>query len=75
MTLAGSTSHAPPPNLAFGHGARYRLGAPLARIELQAVLSQLTSCCAAMRLAVPEDEQSSTATRWGGSLARLPVTW
>jgi Cytochrome P450 len=29
------------PHLSFGHGARYCIGAPLARIELQSVFSQL----------------------------------
>jgi pentalenolactone synthase len=41
-----------PAHLSFGHGAHYCLGAPLARIELKVVFSQLLARFPAMRLAV-----------------------
>jgi cytochrome P450 len=66
----GPTGH-----LAFGHGARYCIGAPLARIELQAVLSQLVPRFPAMRLSVGVEElRFETGTLTGG-LLELPVTW
>src|SRR5438552_15881563 len=37
-------------HLSFGHGSHYCLGAPLARIELQAVFSQLLTRVPTMRL-------------------------
>ncbi|MGW1680063.1 cytochrome P450 [Saccharopolyspora sp. NPDC002376] len=40
-------------HLAFGHGPRYCMGAPLARIELHAVFSRLVTRFPTMRLAVP----------------------
>lgn len=40
-------------HLTFGRGPHYCIGAPLARIELQAVFSQLISRFPGMRLAVP----------------------
>lgn len=43
-------------HLAFGHGARYCIGAPLARIELNAVFSQLASRFPTMQLAVDVEE-------------------
>ncbi|WP_309117708.1 cytochrome P450 [Saccharothrix sp.] len=44
----GTTRH-----LAFGHGSRYCIGAPLARIELQTTLELLTARFPTLRLAVP----------------------
>jgi cytochrome P450 len=38
-------------HLAFGYGARYCIGAPLARIELQTVFNQLVSRFRALKLA------------------------
>jgi pentalenolactone synthase len=62
-------------HLTFGHGARYCIGAALARMELQAVFTQLTRRFPATRLAVPVTElQLNTGTLTGG-LAQLPVTW
>ena len=45
-----------PAHLSFGHGAHYCLGAPLARIELQAVFSPRPARFPGMRLAVPVEE-------------------
>lgn len=63
------------PHLTFGHGARYCLGAPLARIELQAVFSQLIPRFPAMRPAVPLTELRLNTDVLVGGLTRLPVTW
>ncbi|MZF85330.1 cytochrome P450 [Streptomyces sp. SID5643] len=63
------------PHLGFGHGVHYCMGAPLARLELQAVLSTLVERLPGLRLSVPAGE-----LRWRtGSLLRtpeaVPVTW
>lgn len=63
------------PHLTFGHGMRYCIGAPLARIELQAVFSQLTPRFPTMRLAIPLDELTLRQDTLTGGLIELPVTW
>ncbi|WP_281291822.1 cytochrome P450 [Streptomyces tailanensis] len=64
-----------PPHLTFGHGARYCIGAPLARMELQVAFSQLVPRFPRMRLAVPLEElRLRTDTLTGGPDA-VPVTW
>jgi pentalenolactone synthase len=63
------------PHLSFGHGAHYCIGAPLARIELQAVLSQLILRFPSMRLAVPVDELRVRADLLTGGLTGIPVAW
>jgi pentalenolactone synthase len=62
-------------HVTFGHGARYCLGAPLARIELQVVLSLLAARFPAMRLAVGLDELRIHTGALTGGLVELPVTW
>jgi pentalenolactone synthase len=62
-------------HLAFGQGARYCIGAPLARIELQAVISRLIPRLPSMRLAVPLDTLGVRTGLLTGGLAELPVTW
>jgi cytochrome P450 len=62
-------------HLTFGHGARYCIGAPLARIELQVVLSQLSPRFPDMRLAVGVDELRFNTDVLTGGLWELPVTW
>ena len=64
-----------PPHLTFGHGARYCLGAPLARIELQAVFSQLPARFPKMRLTVPARRLRLRRDTVTGGLAELPVEW
>ncbi len=64
-----------PKHLAFGHGARRCIGAPLARIELNAVLSQLVSRFPAMRLAVCREELTQRTGMLFGGLTELPVQW
>ncbi len=62
-------------HLTFGHGPRYCIGAPLARIELQAVFSQLIPRFPGMRLAVPVEELTLNTGVLTAGLAQLPVTW
>jgi pentalenolactone synthase len=62
-------------HLAFGHGARYCIGAPLARIELQAVFSQLIPRFPTMRLATPAQDLTLRQDVLTGGLTALPVTW
>jgi cytochrome P450 len=62
-------------HLTFGHGPRYCIGAPLARIELQAVFSQLIPRFPDLRLAVPAGELTIDIGVLAGGLTRLPVTW
>lgn len=63
------------PHLTFGHGRRYCLGAPLARLELQAVFSQLIPRFPGMRPAVPAGELTLNRDVLAGGLVQLPVTW
>ncbi|HYB80060.1 MAG TPA: cytochrome P450 [Mycobacterium sp.] len=68
--------HRPAPkHLAFGHGARRCIGAPLARIELNAVFSQLISRFPAMRLALSLEELTQRTGLLFGGLTELPVQW
>lgn len=62
-------------HLAFGHGARYCIGAPLARIELRSVFTQLLPRFPTMRLAVPVDELTTRVDTLTGGLTTLPVEW
>ncbi len=64
-----------PKHLAFGHGARYCIGAPLARIELNAVFRQLAYRFPTMRLAVNVEELTLRSGRLFGGLPELPVRW
>ena len=64
-----------PAHLTFGHGTHYCIGAPLARIELQAVFSQLPVRFPAMRLAVPVGQLRLRSRALTGGLTALPVEW
>ena len=64
-----------PAHLSFGHGGHYCIGAPLARIELQAVFSQLLTRFPAMRLAVPVGQLRLRSNALTGGLTALPVEW
>ncbi|NRQ39163.1 cytochrome P450 [Nonomuraea sp. NN258] len=63
------------PHLSFGHGARYCIGAPLARIELQVVFSQLAARFPALELGCAPGELNFNAHTLTGGLTALPVTW
>lgn len=62
-------------HLTFGHGGRYCLAAPLARIELHAVLAQLASRFPSMELAVGVEELALRTDGAFGGLVELPVRW
>jgi pentalenolactone synthase len=62
-------------HLTFGHGARYCIGAPLARIELQVVFSQLVRRFPTLRVAVGVEELRMRRDVLTGGLAELPVRW
>jgi pentalenolactone synthase len=70
LTRDGGAAH-----LTFGHGPYYCIGAPLARIELHAVLAQLIPRFPTMRLAVPVENLRHRADTLTGGLTELPVTW
>ncbi|WP_433216693.1 cytochrome P450 [Microtetraspora malaysiensis] len=63
------------PHLTFGHGARYCIGAPLARIELQTVFAQLGARFPTLKLACAVDELTFNTNVLTGGLTALPVTW
>ena len=65
----------PNPHLTFGYGPRFCIGAPLARVELQAVFSQLVPRFPTLRLATPADQLVFRDDLLTGGLAELPVTW
>lgn len=69
VTRTSASSH-----LAFGQGARYCIGAPLARIELQVAIAALIDRFPTMQLAVPVHELTIQDDLVGG-LVELPVTW
>ncbi|NJP91001.1 cytochrome P450 [Nonomuraea sp. FMUSA5-5] len=63
------------PHLSFGHGARYCIGAPLARIELQVVFSQLAARFPGLELGCAIGELTFNANVLTGGLTALPVRW
>lgn len=64
-----------PAHLTFGYGLRYCIGAPLARIELQAVFGSLIPRFPTMRLAVGIDQLRTRQDVLTGGLIELPVSW
>ena len=65
----------PNPHLTFGYGPRFCIGAPLARVELQAVFARLFARFPALRLATPVEQLRVRGDLLTGGLAELPVTW
>ncbi|QFY09545.1 cytochrome P450 [Nonomuraea phyllanthi] len=63
------------PHLTFGHGARYCIGAPLARIELQVVFSQLAARLPTLKLGCAPEGLTFNAHVLTGGLTALPVAW
>ena len=62
-------------HLAFGHGGRYCIGAPLARIELKAVYTQLIPRFPSMHLTVDPATLPTRRDTLAGGLVELPVSW
>jgi cytochrome P450 len=65
----------PNPHLTFGYGPRFCLGAPLARLELQAVFARLVPRFPALQLAVPLEHLRIRSEILTGGLFELPVIW
>jgi pentalenolactone synthase len=65
----------PNPHVSFGHGARYCIGAALARIELTAVFERLFQRIPTLRLAVPMSELKWRSHLLTGGFTEIPVTW
>jgi cytochrome P450 len=62
-------------HLTFGYGARYCIGAPLARIELKAVFAQLIPRFPSMHLMVDPATLPMRHDVLAGGLLELPVSW
>ncbi|SCD78262.1 hypothetical protein GA0115240_123650 [Streptomyces sp. DvalAA-14] len=60
-------------HLSFGHGAHYRLGAPLARLEAVTALRELYAAHPGLSLAVPDASLPPLDGFIGNSVAKLPV--
>jgi pentalenolactone synthase len=62
-------------HVAFGYGYRFCLGAPLARVELQAVFGALPRRFPDLALGVPPEQLRLKSHMLTGGLEELPVTW
>ncbi|HEX8868306.1 MAG TPA: cytochrome P450, partial [Lentzea sp.] len=62
-------------SLVFGHGAHHCVGAALARMQLQVVLTQLVARFPALRLAAGVEDLRLRQDTLIGGLVELPVTW
>lgn len=62
-------------HLTFGHGVHHCLGAQLARLEMQEVVTALITRFPALRLAVALDEVRWRADRLVRGVLALPVAW
>lgn len=65
----------PNTHLTFGYGARFCIGAGLARLELQTTFGQIFERFGDLRLAVPIDELRPRRDLLTGGLETLPVAW
>ena len=65
----------PNQHLTFGYGPHFCIGAPLARIELQAVFARLIPRFPRLRLAVPLEQLRVRRDLLTGGLTGLPVVW
>jgi cytochrome P450 len=64
-----------PPHVTFGYGARYCIGAPLARIELKTVIAHLIPRFPTLRLTVDPMTLTMRDDVLAGGLTELPVSW
>lgn len=64
-----------PKPLSFGYGGRYCLGAPLARMELNSVFSQMIPRFPDMRLTADAATLRINTDALGSGLVALPVSW
>ncbi|MFF3227172.1 cytochrome P450 [Nocardia suismassiliense] len=64
-----------PTHLTFGHGRRYCIGAPLARIELHTVFAGLIPKFPNMALATDIEQLHTRHDVLTGGLVELPVNW
>jgi pentalenolactone synthase len=62
-------------HLAFGHGLRYCIGTPLARIEMRSAFTQLLARFPTLRLDTPIEQLVTRHDTLTGGLTALPVTW
>ena len=63
------------PHLTFGHGPRYCIGAPLARIELRSMLNALLDRIPAAQLTVPARSLRYAEGKLVYGLQELPIAW
>ena len=62
-------------HLAFGHGAHFCLGAPLARAELEIAFTALATRFPGLRLDVDPRDVTWTVKSWLNTPVSLPVSW
>jgi cytochrome P450 len=62
-------------HLSFGYGARYCIGAPLARLELKTVFGKLIPRFPSMHLTVDPATLHTRSDVLAGGLVELPVSW
>lgn len=62
-------------HVTFGYGARYCIGAPLARIEMKAVFAQLIPRFPSVHLTVDPAMLTARSDVLAGGLVELPVSW
>jgi len=63
------------PHLTFGHGPRFCIGAPLARVELTEIFTALVTRFEMFGLAVEVAQLTLRAEQLVGGVAQLPVRW
>jgi cytochrome P450 len=63
------------PHVTFGHGYRYCMGAPLARMELESVFGTLFKRFPALELAVSPQEVVRRTNMLAGGFESMPVRW
>ncbi|MEU1707718.1 cytochrome P450 [Streptomyces sp. NPDC005706] len=62
-------------HLAFGHGAHFCPGGPLARMELEVAIGAVFRRLPGLRLAVPREEVAASTDTLVYGLKSLPVVW